>query len=278
MSFVAKRVIGADYAQNMEELDTTNIERSRDHIQTLERGIRIMRAFAVVEHATVASLAEAVGLARPVVRRVLITLENMGYAQQYRGEWVLTARVLELGQGYFSGTSLPEIAQSYLQMIATSTNESCSVSVLDSPDVVHIARVEVQRIMPYSMRVGSRLPAHATAMGKVLLAALSGAELGSYLAHTELRRFTPTTAVDADDLRARLAAVREQGYALSEEELELGMLAVAVPIRTPDETIGTLSSTSTTVRTTVEDMVADVVPLLISTADQIGRDYFVSNR
>jgi len=163
-------------------------------------------------------------------------------------------------------------------MIATSTNESCSVSVLDSPDVVHIARVEVQRIMPYSMRVGSRLPAHATAMGKVLLAALSGAELGSYLAHTELRRFTPTTAVDADDLRARLAAVREQGYALSEEELELGMLAVAVPIRTPDETIGTLSSTSTTVRTTVEDMVADVVPLLISTADQIGRDYFVSNR
>jgi len=259
-------------------VDDTEAERSPDHIQALERGIGVLRAFATVERPTVASLAEAVGLARPVVRRVLLTFEKMGYAQQYRGEWALTARVLELGQGYFSGTSLPEIAQSYLQMVAKATEESCSVSVLDLPDVVHIARVEVQRVMPYSMRVGSRLPAHATAMGKVLLAALPDAELEAYLDGGGRRRFTPTTAVESAELRARLDTVRTERFALSEEELEPGMLAVAVPIRTPNDVIGTLSSTSTTARTSGAEMVAHVVPLLQATAEQIGRDYYVSNR
>ncbi len=262
----------------MGAVENPEAERSPDHIQSLERGIRVLRAFATVERATVASLAEAVGLSRPVVRRVLLTFEDMGYAQQYRGEWVLTARVLELGQGYFSGTSLPEIAQSYLQMVAKSTDESCSVSVLDLPDVVHIARVEVQRVMPYSMRVGSRLPAHATAMGKVLLAALPQGELDAYLSGADRRQYTPTTTVDAGRLRDRLETVRQDGYALSEEELEPGMLAVAVPISTPTEVIGTLSSTSSTARTTGAAMVADVVPLLQATAEQIGRDYYVSNR
>ncbi|WP_378040076.1 IclR family transcriptional regulator domain-containing protein [Citricoccus parietis] len=256
-----------------------NGHRDRDIIQSLERGITVLRAFAEVRtRPTIADLASAVGLSRPVVRRIMLTFERLGYAHQYRGEWVLTPRVLEMGQGYFSGESLPEIAQPHLQMVADRTEESTSVSVLDGADVVHVARVEVKRIMPYAVRVGSRLPAHATAMGHVLLGALSADGLEHYFEVAELVDFTPATMSGKAALQDCVAEAREQGYSLSVEELEPGMLAVAVPITVRGRVIATLSSTSTTARTSAEALLRDVVPLLKATAGEIAQDYYLSNR
>lgn len=251
----------------------------RDFIQSIERGMTVLRAFADERtRPTVSELAAAVQLSRPAVRRILLTFEKLGYARQYRGEWTLTPRILEIGQGYFTSDSLPEISQPFLQGVADRTQESTSVSVWDEVDVVHVARVEVQRIMPYAIRVGSRLPAHATAMGKVLLGGVSPDELDAFFASHELERFTPATITDATELRRRIEADRERGYSISVEELEPGMLAAAVPIIVAGTMIGTLSSTSTSIRSSTEQLVSEVVPLLQATAAEISRAYYLSNR
>jgi IclR family pca regulon transcriptional regulator len=239
----------------------------------------VLRAFADERtKPTVSELAATVGLSRPAVRRILLTFEKLGYARQYRGEWSITPRILEIGQGYFTSDSLPEISQPFLQGVADRTHESTSVSVWDETDVVHVARVEVQRIMPYAIRVGSRLPAHATAMGKVLLGGLSEDELDKFFASHELERFTPATLTDAAVLRECIAADRERGYSLSVEELEPGMLAAAVPISVAGTIIGTLSSTSTSIRSSTQKLVSEIVPLLQATSAEIARAYFLSNR
>lgn len=252
----------------------------RDYIQSLERGMQVLQAFAASESTPSASeLAAALGLSRPAIRRILLTFEKLGFAQQHKGEWSLTPRILEISQGYFTSNTLPELAQPFLTSVAEKTSESTSVSVLDGVDVVHVARVEVRRIMQHAIRVGSRLPAHATAMGKVLLGGLDTAQLDEYFAVSGLDAYTPATITDEAALRAAIAHDRSQGYSLAIEELEPGMIAAAVPIRIPSgEVVGTLSSTSTPMRSTPEHLVDTVVPLLKEVADDISRAYYLSNK
>jgi IclR family pca regulon transcriptional regulator len=147
------------------------------------------------------------------------------------GRFSLRPKVLELGFAYLSSLSLPEVAQPYLEQLVAEINESSSISVLDDTDIVYVARVPTRRIMSITLAVGTRLPAYATSMGRVLLAALPDAELEERLARIEIRPLTKRTVKDHDALRRILDAVRRQGHAVVDQELEEGLRSGAVPIR-----------------------------------------------
>jgi len=235
--------------------------------------MRVLEAFGDESlRTTVSEIAATLNFSRPAVRRILLTFERMGYVRQDHGTWTLTPRVLEIGEGFFVGNSLPEMAQPFLRELAERTEESAALSVFDGRDVVHIARVEVRRIMSHTIRVGSRLPAHATAMGKVLLGGLEPATLDAYFQGPPREAYTTTTITDEQTLRDRIAEDRTRGYSISVEELEAGMLAAAVPVKSRDGSVlAALSSTSTTNRSSVEKLESQIVPMLHELAADITR-------
>jgi len=250
----------------------------RDRIQSLERGVQVLRAFGGQQASlSVADLASRVGLARPVVRRVLLTLEHLGYAATTNGQWRLTPRVLEIGAGYFAASSLPQISYSYLPAVVERTGETCSIGVLDALEVIHVARMENRRPLPDSVRIGNRLPAHATAIGKVLLADLPEAELEHRLRGAALEPQTPHTITDAAALRTRIALVRTRGYDISLEELHPGWVAAAVPIVVDGRAVGGLTASSTTVRETEQSLTDIVRTVLLEAAAAIGSAYRNAN-
>lgn len=253
-------------------------DRSRDRIQSIERGVEVLRAFNGRHGSlSVAEIAARVDLARPVVRRIMLTFAHLGYAESAGGLWSLTPRILELGSGYFASSSLPEISYGYMLDVVERTGETCSIGVLDGMDVIHIARVEDRRPLPDSVRIGQRLPAHATAIGKVLLAQLPDAELRVVLAENPLERLTPATVTDAEGMRERIDLVRGRGYDISVEELHPGRVAAAVPILVGDRAVGGLGVSSTTVRETPETLRDIVLPRLVSAATEIASAYRNAN-
>ena len=257
---------------------TVAMERSRDRIQSIERGVEVLRAFGERDATlSVADIATRVKLSRPVVRRILLTYEHLGYAVSQSGQWSLTPRILELGAGYFQRSSLPEVAYPYMADVVEATGETCSVGVLDGIEVIHVARVEDRRPLPDAIRIGTRLPAHATAIGKVLLSHLSERELKKYLTKARLEEHTPNTITDAVQLRERLELVRERGYDVSIEELHPGQVAVAVPIVVDDRAVGGLTASSTTVRETEATLRDTVMPVQQRAAAGIAGAYRNAN-
>lgn len=252
---------------------------ARDRIQSLERGVEVLRAFGGREASlSVADIAGRTDLARPVVRRILLTFEHLGYAVATNGQWTLTPRILELSTGYFARSSLPEIAYGYMGDVVERTGMTCSVDVLDEGvQVIHVARVEDHRPLPESVRIGNRLPAHATAVGKVLLAGLPVDELESRLRAGELETLTPQTLTDVGELLARVALVRSRGWDVSMEELHPGQVAAAVPIVAGGRVVGGLAASSSTVRQTADSLRDDVVPVLRECAAAIGSAYRNAN-
>lgn len=256
----------------------TDDEKSRDRIQSIVRGVQVLRAFTARDMSlSVGEIAARVGLARPVVRRILLTYEHLGYAESTGGLWNLTPRVLEIGSGYFAASSLPEISYAYMSDVVERTKVTCSVGVLDRLDVIHVARVEDHRPLPDSVRIGNRLPAHATAVGKVLLASLPPDELDAVLAGSRLEPQTPHTITDAARLRARLAVVRGRGYDVSIEELHPGQVATAVPILVDGRAVGGLAGSSSTVRSTEHSLEHVVMPVLREAAAKIASAYRNAN-
>ncbi|MEV7694300.1 IclR family transcriptional regulator C-terminal domain-containing protein [Microbacterium sp. NPDC089189] len=252
-------------------------DRSRDRIQSVERAVAVLRAFGGHDAtSSVSELATRVALPRPVVRRILLTFEHIGYVRSENGRWSLTARILELGAGYFAASSLAEIAQPAMADIVARTGETCSIGELDLPDVIHVARVEERRPLPDAVRVGTRLPAHATAVGRVLLAELPEEELESYLSRPR-EAYTPATLVDADGLRRHLRDVRLRGFDLSIEELHPGMIAAAVPITVDGRAVAGLTVSSTTLRSNAALLEQAVVPLLADAAERIAREFRAAN-
>jgi IclR family transcriptional regulator, pca regulon regulatory protein len=248
-------------------------EFDRDHVQSLERGMTVLMAFdAEHPNPSLAELAQLTGFSRPAVRRFLITLERMGYVRGSGGRWALTPRVLAIGQHYTESHALIEIAQPHLLALAEQTHESASLAALDGGEVVYIARVPVRRIMSINVSVGTRVAAHATSMGRVLLAWAPPEQVEGVLGGSALRQVTPHTVTEVAALRERLGDVREQGYAVVAEELEPGLLSASAPVRDRSGVVVAALATSTsTGRSTVEQLRADVVPLLVATADRISR-------
>jgi IclR family transcriptional regulator, pca regulon regulatory protein len=212
--------------------------RNSDFVQSLERGLSVIRAFDA-EHRELAlsDVARATGLTRAAARRFLLTLAQLGYVSVSEGRFSLRPRVLELGYAYLSGLSLTETAQPHMEKLVAKVNESSSISVLDDTDIVYVVRVPTRRIMSITLAVGTRLPAFATSMGRVLLAELTDDLLQQRLQRIELRPLTAHTITDMDELRSVLETVRNQGFAMVDQELEEGLRSLAVPIRSASRSV-----------------------------------------
>lgn len=203
------------------------------YVQSLERGLAVIRAFgADSPELTLSEVARRAGLTRAAARRFLHTLVELGYVRTDGRLFSLRPRILELGYAYLSGLSLPQIATPHMEALVERVHETCSLAVLDDGEVVYVARVPARRrIVTIAISVGSRFPAYATSLGRVLLAAQPDARLEEYLATTTLRPFTRRTITEPDVLRAQLRRISQQGYALADQELEDGIRSVAVPVR-----------------------------------------------
>jgi IclR family pca regulon transcriptional regulator len=179
---------------------------------------------------TISEVARKTGLTRAAARRFLITLGALGYVGSDGRQFFLTPRVLRLGYSYLSSLSVADVAQTHLEQLADVVHESCSASVLDGFEIVYVARAATKRIMTISLSVGTRLPAHPTSMGRVLLAALPDDRVDAYLESVPLAKLTERTIVDRDALRAELEKTRIRGWSIVDQELEDGVRSVAVPV------------------------------------------------
>jgi IclR family pca regulon transcriptional regulator len=247
--------------------------RDRQFVQSLERGLSVIRALSAPEPQTLSEVARTAGLTRAASRRFLLTLQQLGYVHLSGTRFALTPQVLELGYAYLSSLTLPEVAQPHLERLVEEIHESSSVSVLDGTDVVYVARVPTRRIMRVSISVGTRFPAYATSMGRVLLAGLEPQRLDAVLAATDLRALTPETIQQEDELRTELDRVRGQGWALVDQELEAGLRSVAAPIRgRGGDVVAAINVSTQAARTEVEEVQDQLLPPLLATAEAIERD------
>jgi IclR family pca regulon transcriptional regulator len=248
--------------------------RGPDFVQSLERGLAVIRAFDRTHpELTLSEVATATGVTRAAARRFLLTLVDLGYVRSDGRFFSLSPRVLELGYAYLSSLSLPEVAEPHLEDLVAEVNESSSVSVLDDGDVVYVARVPTSRIMAVSISVGTRFPAYATSMGRVLLAGLPDEELDKYLGAVDLARLTPRTVGTVSALRNELTRVRAQGWAIVDQELEEGLRAVAAPIRDrTGRTVAAINISAHASRTPVESVRRNLLPPLLAAAARIEAD------
>ncbi|WP_251452591.1 IclR family transcriptional regulator C-terminal domain-containing protein [Microbacterium sp. Marseille-Q6648] len=207
-------------------------KQSDDFVQSLARGLAVIRAFDA-EHAslTLSDVARRAGLTRAAASRFLRTLVALGYVRSDEREFSLTPRVLELGFSYLSSLSLPEIVQPHLELLSRAVDESVSAAVLDGTDVVYVARVPTRRIMNVRITIGTRFPAYATSMGRVLLAGMPRPERDAVIAASDLTHLTDRTLTDPHALARELDRVGEQGWALVDGELEPGLRSIAVGLR-----------------------------------------------
>lgn len=205
--------------------------RDSDMIGGFAKGLKIIEAFGEAQpRLSIAEAAKQTGLDRATARRCLLTLSQLGYAD-YDGKYFsLTPRILRLGYAYLSATPLPHIVQPFLDRLSEEVGQSASVSVLDGPDIVYVARASQRRVMSINLMPGSRLPAYCASMGRVLLAALPEAEAKALIEAAPRQAFTPRTKTETADLMAELQRVRAQGHAVIDQELELGLCSIAVPL------------------------------------------------
>jgi IclR family pca regulon transcriptional regulator len=218
-------------------------------------------------------VARDTGLTRASARRFLLTLEELGYVRSDDRRFALTPRVLELGYAFLSSLTLPQIAQPHLRELVQQVRESSSVSVLDGADVVYVAREPTQRIMTVAISVGTRFPAYATSMGRVLLAGLADEQLDEFLETVELEALTAATITDRERLRKVIERVRAQGWALVDQELEDGLRSVAVPIRNSSgEVVAAMNLSTHVSRRTAAAIREELLPPLREAAERIDRD------
>lgn len=260
----------------MTEVDATRRRPAAagDFVQSLARGLAVIRAFDADNPAlTLSDVARRAEITRAAAGRFLRTLERLGYVRSDARLFSLTPRVLELGFSYLSSLSLPEVMQPHLELLSHEVNESVSAAVLDGEDVVYIARVHTRRIMSVRITIGTRFPAYATSMGRVLLAWLSESERDEVLEASAPVALTERTITDLDALRAELERVREQGWALIDGELEPGVRSIAVPVFGRDGSVAAAVNVSTSAgRDSVAALTDRYLPLLRQTADAVERD------
>jgi IclR family transcriptional regulator, pca regulon regulatory protein len=248
--------------------------RDSDFVQSLDRGLAVIRAFGPGrERLSLSDVARETGLTRAAARRFLLTLVKLGYVRSDGREFSLRPLVLELGYAYISGLAMPEIASPHLEELVARVRESSSISVLDGHDIVYVARVPTKRIMTVAISVGTRFPAHATSMGRVLLAGLSPEDLDKYLNEDDFETFTARTVTDPDRLREIVREVRRQGYAITDQELEEGLRSIAAPIHgSGGAVIAAINLSGHASRVSLAAMRAVLLPALLETADRIETD------
>jgi len=248
--------------------------RDSDFVQSLDRGLAVIRAFGPDrERLSLSEVARTTGLTRAAARRFLLTLVKLGYVRSHGREFSLRPRVLELGYAYISGLALPEVAEPHLEALSAKMHESSSISVLDGHHIVYVARAAQKRIMTVAISVGTRFPAFAASMGRVLLAGLSPEELDKYLAEATFVAFTERTVTDPEQLREILREVDRQGYSIVDQELEDGLRAIAAPIHDASgAVIAAINVSAHASRLTPDAMRTQLLPDLLKTASLIEAD------
>jgi IclR family transcriptional regulator, pca regulon regulatory protein len=245
-----------------------------DFIEALARGIDVIRAFGPGRPAmNLTEVAAATGLARPTARRILLTLQALGYARLGDGGWSLTPRILELGTAFVRSQGLWDLARPHLERLVEQTNESSSIAQLDGSDIVYVARVAVPKIVTLAVTIGTRFPALPTSLGKVLLAALPPAEVEDRMARPSRSGIEPRWRPTRQEREQHLREVRARGWAIADEQLAPGIRSVAVPLRDGEgAVIAAVNVNTHAAETTMETLLEEHLPRLLRTAGQISED------
>jgi IclR family pca regulon transcriptional regulator len=252
-------------------MSVETIER-RQTLQGLERGLAVIQAFsAEAPSMTLSEVGRRVGITPATARRILLTLEEFDFVRSNGRRFELSPRVLRLGWSALASLGRWDIALPYMEDLATEVEETCSATTLTLPDITFVARVQSRRIMNMSLSVGSRLPAYATAMGRVLLAGLDDDAVTRYLDETDLIPLTEHTTVDPDQLLSIVRTVREQGWALVDEELEIGLRSLSVPLQAKNgDVLAALNLCAEPSRVEVDEMLERMLPAMQRTSVAIG--------
>jgi IclR family pca regulon transcriptional regulator len=263
----------------LEEVQVARRDDSPDFIEAIARGLDVIRAFGPGQPVmSLAAVADATGLPRPTARRILLTLEQLGYVRAGAGPsgsgYELTPRVLDLGMSYVLSHGLWEVARPHMEALVAQTRESTSIAQLDGSDIVYVARVAVPKIVTLAVTIGTRFPALQTSLGKVLLAALPLAEAERVLAEPSRSGISTRWHPDAAERAAALREVRARGWALTDEQLAPGIRSVAVPLRDGDgRVIASINVNSHAAETPLDVLVGRHLPLLLQTAGSISADW-----
>ena len=246
-----------------------------DFVEALARGLDVLACFDADRPAmSLSDVATAAGLARPTARRLLLTLEELGFVRSSGGAFQLTPKVLTLGMAYVGALGLWDVARPHLEALVARTGESSSMAQLDGSDIVYVARVAVPKLITLRVEVGTRFPAVQTSQGKVLLAALSPAELDAALAQPSRAGLPPYIGRSAEQLQTELTEVRARGWALADEELAPGVRSVAVPVRDGSGAVrAAMNVTVHAAETSTERLLREHLPLLLRTAGDVSAEW-----
>jgi len=240
---------------------------------SLARGLIVIQAFTQQSpQMTISQLSIKTGLSRAAVRRCLYTLTKLGFAGAEDGSrYSLRPRMLTLSHTYTASNTLSSAAQPILERMSSALRESFSVATLDGEDIVYIARTTVSRLMAVDLHIGSRLPAYCTSMGRVLLAYLPSDQLESYLAKVVLTPYTTRTVNSIEKLRLHLRNIRRSGYAICDQEYEVGLRSLAVPVYSPSgRAVATINLSGNAQRMSVLDMQTRFLPHLRNAANELS--------
>jgi IclR family transcriptional regulator, pca regulon regulatory protein len=253
-------------------------DTSPDFIEALARGLDVIRAFQPRQPVmSLAAVAGAAGLARPTARRILLTLEQLGYVRSDGRGFELTPRVLELGIPYVLSRGMWEVARPHMEQLVARTHESSSIAQLDGSDIVYVARVAVPKIITLAVTIGTRFPAMQTSLGKVLLAALPPDEAEQVLAEPSRSGITPRWQPLPAERAAELREVRARGWSLTDQQLAPGIRSVAAPLRDGDgRVVAAMNVTVHAAETPVEVLTGEHLPVLLQTAGAISADWAAS--
>lgn len=257
----------------MTEAAQTQVEKvEKEYVMGLEKGLAIVEAFGIKRGPlTLTQAAEITGHTKAAVRRSLLTLCRLGYACQEGRQFRLAPRSLRLGHAYVSSDPLTKVAQPILEMTSERTRESASIAVLDSQDAVFVARSTHRRSLSSGLGVGVRLPAYASATGRVLLSEMPAAQVEFMLSRMSRPALTPHTRTTLKEIMREIGLVRSRGYAISDEELEIGLRSIAVPIRNGRGDLLAAMSLSVATSRMTRDQVVGLLPEL-----ETARRHFAS--
>lgn len=249
------------------------LNKSTDFIASLAKGLRVIECFgAQAPRLSISDVSVKTGLDRATARRCLLTLNAEGYADYDGKYFTLTPKTLRLGMAALASLPLPQIVQPWLDQLTEQIKESCSVSILDGTEIVYIARAAQKRVMSVGLMPGSRLPAHCTSMGRVLLAAEKDSEVEAVLSASDLSPRTPYSLTDPREILARIREVRQTGYALIDQEVEIGLRSIAVPVLdSRGKTVASLNTGMAATHERAEELVDDFLPKLLRVQEGLRR-------
>jgi IclR family transcriptional regulator, pca regulon regulatory protein len=258
------------------EVDTGGQGAMRDRVGSLDKGLAVMEILALHPAGmTLTAMAEEAGLTRAGARRFLLTLCASGYATQSGRLFSLSPKLLGVARTWLQGAPLWTHADPFMRAVASELNESCSAAVLSGADVVYVARVPGRRILSVALTVGTRLPAWCTSMGRVLLSDLPPDELKRFLDSATIERRTPKSIIDRQELAGRIGEASRDGFAIVDEELEIGLRSIAVPVRDRmGRIIAAINVSTQSARFSSDDMRREILPKLTEAARKI--EAFVS--